>query len=52
MLQNVMQDLKGDDIVARDGRIGSVDDVYFDDARWAVRYLVVDTGTGCPESAC
>ncbi|HKQ27160.1 MAG TPA: PRC-barrel domain-containing protein [Burkholderiales bacterium] len=45
MLQKVMQDLKGDAILARDGRIGSVDDVYFDDERWAVRYLVVDTGT-------
>lgn len=48
MLQKVMQELKGDDIVARDGRIGSVDDVYFDDAHWAVRYLVVDTGDWLP----
>jgi len=44
MLQRVMQDLKGDRIEARDGPIGSVQDVYFDDQRWAVRYLVVDTG--------
>jgi uncharacterized protein YrrD len=43
-----MQDIKGDAILARDGRIGSVKDVYFDDERWAVRYLVVDTGTWLP----
>lgn len=31
-------------IVARDGEIGTLDDLYFDDAAWIVRYLVVDTG--------
>ena len=30
--------------VAVDGEIGSVEDGYFDDARWTIRYLVVDTG--------
>jgi hypothetical protein len=29
---------------ATDGDIGRVSDAYFDDERWAVRYLVVDTG--------
>lgn len=48
MLQRVMQDLKGDAIRARDGDVGSVKDVYFDDERWAVRYLVVDTGSWLP----
>jgi hypothetical protein len=48
MLQKVMQDLKGDRIQARDGAIGSVQDAYFDDERWAVRYLVVDTGQWLP----
>jgi uncharacterized protein YrrD len=48
MLQRVMQDLKGDAIRARDGDVGSVKDVYFDDERWAVRYLVVDTGGWLP----
>lgn len=48
MTQKMMQDLRGDAIVARDGRIGSVQDVYFDDERWAVRYLVVDTGNWLP----
>jgi hypothetical protein len=32
------------DIVATDGHVGSVDDFYFDDERWAIRYVVVDTG--------
>ncbi len=29
---------------ASDGEIGSVDDFFFDDEKWAVRYLVVSTG--------
>jgi sporulation protein YlmC with PRC-barrel domain len=37
-------DLRGDEVLARDGSIGTLDDVYFDDERWAVRYMVVDTG--------
>jgi uncharacterized protein YrrD len=48
MLRKVMKDLRGDEIVARDGVIGSVRDAYFDDQSWAVRYLVVDTGTWLP----
>lgn len=48
MRQKVMQDIRGDAIVARDGKVGSVADVYFDDERWAVRYLVVDTGGWLP----
>lgn len=30
---------------AADGDVGKVDDLYFDDAAWTVRYFVVDTGT-------
>lgn len=48
MLQRLMRDLKGDAIAATDGDIGSVKDAYFDDERWAVRYLVVDTGKWLP----
>ena len=33
---------------ATDGEIGRVKDVYFDDAAWAVRYLVVETGLAGP----
>ena len=29
---------------ATDGEIGEVKDVYFDDERWAIRYMVVETG--------
>jgi len=32
-------------IGATDGDIGHVNDFYFDDDAWVVRYLVVDTGT-------
>ena len=31
-------------IGATDGTIGSVKDVYFDDDKWVVRYLIVATG--------
>lgn len=37
-------DLNGMDIEARDGRIGDVHDLLFDDRAWTLRYLVVDTG--------
>jgi sporulation protein YlmC with PRC-barrel domain len=43
-----MISLRGKVIEARDGRIGSVDDVYFEDRQWQVRYLVVDTGRWLP----
>ena len=32
-------------IHASDGDIGTVIDLYFDDATWTVRYLVVETGS-------
>jgi hypothetical protein len=44
MLRN-MKDLDGCSIRATDGVVGHVDDFYFDDERWVIRYLVVDTGT-------
>ena len=43
MLHKV-KDLSGDRIAARDGEIGRLDQVYFDDQEWRVRYFVVDTG--------
>lgn len=43
MLHNV-KDLRGYTIQATDGEIGAVDDIYFDDKAWTVRYLVVKTG--------
>jgi hypothetical protein len=41
---STIRGLRGDDVAARDGVFGSVEDVYFDEERWAVRYFVVDTG--------
>jgi uncharacterized protein YrrD len=43
MLHRVKK-LDGCRILATDGAIGSVDEVYFDDEQWVVRYLVVGTG--------
>ena len=37
--------LKGYAIEASDGRIGAVSDFLFDDRSWAIRWMVVDTGT-------
>jgi uncharacterized protein YrrD len=39
------KDLKGTKLLATDGEIGHIHDVYFDDQTWALRYLVVDTGS-------
>jgi stress response protein YsnF len=35
-------------IKATDGDVGSVDDLYFDDQSWTVRYLVLDIGKWLP----
>jgi hypothetical protein len=43
MLRNVTR-LKGFTIRARDGDMGIVDQFYFDDQSWAIRYLVVNAG--------
>ncbi len=43
MLRKVTR-IQGLPLAARDGKIGAVEDLYFDEVRWAVRYLVVDTG--------
>ena len=44
MLRTARQ-LKGASLVATDGDVGSVQDLYFDDTTWTIRYLVVDAGT-------
>jgi hypothetical protein len=38
------KDLKGLVIRATDGELGTVNELYFDDVTWAVRYLTVETG--------
>src|ERR1051326_3105996 len=35
-------------VQATDDKIGKVDDFYFDDERWTVRYMVVNTGHWLP----
>src|SRR5665213_3404720 len=44
MLHNV-KELEGALVEAVDGQLGTVKDLYFDDKRWAIRYMVVETGT-------
>ncbi len=44
MLRRVTQ-LQGYTLRATDGEIGTVDQLYFDDETWAIRYLVVNTGS-------
>jgi hypothetical protein len=43
MLANATN-LKGFAIRTRDGELGTVDDFYFDDETWAIRYRTVETG--------
>jgi uncharacterized protein YrrD len=43
MLHSI-QKLEGIRILAADEQVGTVEEVYFDDEQWVVRYLVVDTG--------
>lgn len=40
-----LKDLKGYKVMATDGEVGVVDDFYFDDESWTLRYFVVNTGT-------
>jgi sporulation protein YlmC with PRC-barrel domain len=47
-MEHTIGTLRGDRLIARDGAIGSIEDVFFDDDRWGVRYLVVDTGEWLP----
>src|ERR1035437_6312095 len=43
MLTNAAH-LKGFVVRATDGELGTVDQIYFDDETWAIRYLIVETG--------
>jgi uncharacterized protein YrrD len=43
MLHDV-KDLQGFAVGATDGELGTVTDLYFDDQRWTIRYLVIETG--------
>jgi hypothetical protein len=41
---NSVKKIDGCSVRATDGLVGHVEDVFFDDRRWAIRYIVVDTG--------
>ncbi|HTL77001.1 MAG TPA: PRC-barrel domain-containing protein [Casimicrobiaceae bacterium] len=41
---HTVKELTGLAVAARDGDLGTVKDVFFDDDRWAIRHLVVDAG--------
>ena len=41
-------DLQGYSISGTDGDIGQLDRMFFDDAQWTVRHLVIDTGKWLP----
>lgn len=41
---NSVSQFNGSKIMASDGEIGHVKEVYFDDRAWVIRYLVLDTG--------
>ncbi len=43
MLKNI-KDLNGFSIRATDGELGTLNEFYFDDETWAIRYLTVETG--------
>jgi hypothetical protein len=48
MLRSI-ESLHGCKVAALDGDIGSVEQAYFDDEMWGVRYLVIDTGNWMSE---
>lgn len=43
MLQR-LKNLRNATVLATDGEIGTINDIYFDDDTWTVRYLIVDPG--------
>jgi hypothetical protein len=44
MVATAMKRLRGKRILAKDGPIGVLNDLYLDPLEWAVRYLAVDSG--------
>jgi sporulation protein YlmC with PRC-barrel domain len=43
-MKRSIKSLEGYSLIETDGEIGEVDEFYFDDTRWAIRYLVIKTG--------
>jgi sporulation protein YlmC with PRC-barrel domain len=46
MMERNLHSLIGESIGATNGEIGKVEDFYFEDDTWTIRYLVVKTGAG------
>jgi hypothetical protein len=44
-MSHLITTLYGNRLGAKDGDIGHVKDIYFDDRHWHVRYVVADTGS-------
>jgi hypothetical protein len=44
-MHSLASELIGRTVTATDGEVGRIGDLFIDDERWAVRYLVVDTGS-------
>ena len=47
MLRKI-KDLRGFELFATDGDIGSITEFYFDDLDWTILYMVVDSGAWLP----
>src|ERR1700735_4453737 len=47
MMRTIRQ-LYGKTLAASDGDIGHIQDFYFNDQQWAIRYVIVDTGSWLP----
>jgi hypothetical protein len=43
-MKRSLKSLQGYTLKETDGEIGKVDEFYFDDASWTIRYLVIKTG--------
>jgi sporulation protein YlmC with PRC-barrel domain len=48
-MQRTSSNLIGNNLDATDGEIGKVEDFYFDDHTWTIRYLIVKTGSWLSE---
>lgn len=48
MLRNLLDSVYGLAIKAKNGDVGNVDDIYFDNNEWKIRYLVTDTSNFLP----
>ncbi|MFA6979537.1 MAG: PRC-barrel domain-containing protein [Ignavibacteriaceae bacterium] len=48
-MQRSVNSLIGYTIKAKDGELGKVNEFYFDDHKWSIRYLVVETGSWLDE---